>query len=98
MRRVTVRGSTSTDFYPPIGQQQTQQLMHAMPGNPIAPDHTVALYAYPNRRNRSIVTPSNRPMWTTLYVNGGQRSMTPYQTPKGKVFVSPSAGVPQGQD
>jgi hypothetical protein len=95
----TVRQRTGNgEFYPPVGQQQTGQIMHKNAGNPVAPDHTFTLNSYPDRRVRSFVVPSDRPQWTTLYVDGRQRILTVYQTPKGKVFVSPSSSVPQGQE
>lgn len=86
------------DFYPPVGEQATIQLMHSNQGNPVAPDHTLKRGSYPDRRVRSMVFPTNRPMWTTLLVNGGRRILTTYKTPKGTVFTSPSSSVPQSQD
>lgn len=87
----------ATEWYAPLGQQTTEEIYHRNVGNPKSPDHTLASPAYPDRRVRSIVSGAI-PMWTTQYVNGGQRFITQYRVPTGVIYTNHGVAQPQSQE
>lgn len=88
-----------TEFYPPIGEQETTPIIHRNVGNAKAPDHTLNPGpTYPNRKSRNMVMPSQKPQWTTLYTSGRQRILTPYKVPTGRVATGIVPPAPMSQD